>query len=323
MRTPSLLVSSLLLAAAVSSASAANLGVAGDYNLFALGSASLYNSQTQGRIAAYTDLKLVNYGAGTALADDAAYPSTLVAGEHITGVNGSILHGGVSAGGNVTFTRIAMPAGQVNAGGRIVLNSCYTPGGVYHAPEIPFNFDKVRQSCLGTSARLGALGANGVLHNAGGVLTLTGTKPGLNVFRLSSAVLARTNVLDISAPPGATVVVNVDGRIDRLAALDMKLHGVDSAHVLLNFPKASALAIGRIDVEGSVLAPNADVSFSNGDIDGTLIGDNLRGNGFGRLNTFQGSLPAPTPEPGTLLTLLLGGAAVFGMIGRRRLARSA
>ena len=74
----------------------------------------------------------------------------------------------------------------------------------------------------------------------------------------------------------------------------------DRQHVLFNFHQATSLAINSISIEGSVLAPWANVNFIGGQLNGTLISQSVMGIGQANLSLFQGNLPVtPTPEPAT------------------------
>jgi choice-of-anchor A domain-containing protein len=88
------------------------------------------------------------------------------------------------------------------------------------------------------------------------------------------------------------VIVNVSGTQVSMQNKVVKLTGTDRQRVVYNFYQATALTIGSITVEGTVWAPTADVTFSDGIINGTLLGNSLQGTRttFG-LAPFLGSLP--------------------------------
>lgn len=126
------------------------------------------------------------------------------------------------------------------------------------------------------SATAAALAVNGTVTKAGNVTTLTGTNAQRNVFALSMADLA--DPLDqlevkIVVPANSTVVINVTGSGD-LATFDVT--GADPSYVLWNFPSASTLTVKNIAFQGSILAPQADVSVYDCDMIGSVIARDIR-----------------------------------------------
>jgi hypothetical protein len=95
-------------------------------------------------------------------------------------------------------------------------------------------------------------------------------------------------------------------------------------NVLFNFSEAKSLDLNSISIMGSVLAPNADVKFNNGHINGNLIAGSLSGNGQSNLHLFKGEHPESletetesVPEPGTVAGIILSLAA-FGVSRRKK-----
>jgi choice-of-anchor A domain-containing protein len=70
-----------------------------------------------------------------------------------------------------------------------------------------------------------------------------------------------------------------------------QLLGADASRILYIFCGATDLTIQGVTVEGSVLAPDADITFNNGSINGTLVGSSLTGNGQSHVRLFGGCLP--------------------------------
>lgn len=92
----------------------------------------------------------------------------------------------------------------------------------------------------------------------------------------------------------------------------------DKQRVLFNFYTATSLAISGISVKGSILAPNAAVTFGNGNVEGNLIARELTGSGEAHNFLFSGSLPEISiPEPSVLA--LAGASLVLAGTRRRRL----
>src|SRR5262249_52585356 len=99
----------------------------------------------------------------------------------------------------------------------------------------------------------------------------------------------------ISAPAGATVLVNVSGDSAQMQNMGLSVSGTDRQHVLFNFAGATALTLGGIAVEGSVLAPRANVTFNNGNLEGTLVARSLAGSG--EFHNFPSQASVPTAQP--------------------------
>ena len=131
-------------------------------------------------------------------------------------------------------------------------------------------------------AYLASLPANGTTTINFNQVHLTANNPldsyvSLNVTRAQMAAAAGAG-LHITAPVGATVVVNISGSADSMTNMGIFLTGVDKQHVLYNFYESNSLTLSGIGVLGTILAPLATVNFS-GAIDGTLIASNLSGTG--------------------------------------------
>lgn len=68
--------------------------------------------------------------------------------------------------------------------------------------------------------------------------------------------------------------------------------------ILWNFPDAEVLNLSAITVQGSVLAPWADVVFTNGNIDGSMIAKNVTGRGEFHDFLFRHELECPPVDDG-------------------------
>ena len=79
--------------------------------------------------------------------------------------------------------------------------------------------------------------------------------------------------------------------------MGMSVSGTDRQHVVFNFSSATTLSMAGISVQGSVLAPRADVIFNNGNLEGTLVGRSLTGNGEFHNYTTLAQISAASPLP--------------------------
>jgi choice-of-anchor A domain-containing protein len=108
--------------------------------------------------------------------------------------------------------------------------------------------------------------------SAGDELNLSALR-GLNFFSVTGAQLTRVRKVRINGFPSSRVILNVqDGGPTSLANLgnDFTLQGMPGGSVLLNFPQAKQVTLHHSNLPASVLAPGADVVFTDGRIDGAL-----------------------------------------------------
>ncbi len=255
--------------------------MAGEFNVFVFGSLAQSATDAQGRVAAGGDAQLANYGVGDGLTNSAGQRDDLVVGGNLTYNQGQVFNGNLVTGGTAALTGVGLPNGAARQG-------------------TPVDFAAAASQLAGLSAAWAARAANGVTAVASGALRLTGTDPALDIFAVAGSQLAAATGLTISAPAGATVLVNVSGSAAQMQSFGIGVSGTDRQHVLFNFSAASTLTLGGISVQGSILAPQADVTFSNGNLEGTLIAHSLTGGGefHNFLPQIQIDSPAPpTPSP--------------------------
>ena len=297
-----MLAVAMSFAAVVTNANAGLIGPAGGYNAFIFGDYTLTNSSIEGGVAAGGNVRLNNF---TVDSTGHGANSALVAGGNIT-ANGGTINGNVAYGGAASITSATVSGTQSVA--------------------TPVDFTTARTTYQNYSTYLAALAPTGTVVSQYGGLTLTGSSSTLNVFNVSGAELASTNVFNLDVPQGSTALINIDGVTDSMQNFGFSL-GTSSQDVLLNFYQATALNASGIDIRASVLAPLATFTFTSGQLDGNLIAANFAGgpSSTGVLNDapFQGTLPSATSnvsrsvaEPSTLIMLATGLLAF--MLMRRR-----
>ncbi|MFT4176339.1 MAG: choice-of-anchor A family protein [Luteolibacter sp.] len=271
--------------------SAQSLGVATDYNYLVFGNATLQNSDAEGRVAVGGNANYSNYGIGDKLpAGSRGY--SLVVGGNLTYGNGQVFEGDVIYGGTL------------NAGQSFNVRNGSLIQGQY------LDFSAARNQLTSFSSSLSQLEATGSFLNEYGTLVFTGTDPNLNTFTIQASDISNSHGIRISAPEGSTVLINVAGASVDWKNMGINLSGTDKQRVLYNFYEATSLNIASISVQGSVLAPNADVTFNYGNLEGTLVANNLSGTGEFHHYAFQGTL-IPVPEPSSALLALLAGGIVL------------
>lgn len=290
-------------------ANAAALGPASGYNVFVLGDVNQYNTDIEGKLAAGGNVTLNTFGVGHRLPANSG--SVLVAGGHLNLANGEVQHGNAVYGGTAN-----LGAGVNIRDGSLVQGN-------------PIDFAAAGSYLQNLSTYLAGLTPNGTttVHTWGGI-DLNGNSANINLFNLLGSAVSTTNYFGINAPTGSTVVVNVSGQSVSLKNFGFNIQGVSRQKVLYNFFEATSLDASGISIEGSILAPFANFSFNNGQINGSIIAQSLRGNGESHNYGFDGDLPTPTPtpdpksvpEPGAMAGL---GLAATAFLASRRKQRPA
>ncbi len=281
-------------------------GDAGGYNIFIFGSGNFIatNADSTGDIAAGGNVMLSSYQVAGSVSGNTALvpnPARLVVGGTLTASNGEVGSGGSGTiYTNNTPTLSSFTAAAV--AGQTVISS--------------FSADETEYQNLSTF--LGGLSQNGsVSTGAGNALNLTGTSGTLNIFDISGSQItgASGGTINISAPAGSTVLINVSGSSATFANGSVNETNVGAATVLYNFVSATSVTLSSMDPEGSILAPDAGVVGSNGQMHGQLIAASY---GMGGEDStqfddvmFTGTLPAAVPLPAPVWLLLSGLALIM------------
>jgi choice-of-anchor A domain-containing protein len=220
----------------------------------------------EGKVAAGGTISLTDFAVGVRLpGSDIA--NTLVAGGDLTlsrgGVWGDAWYGG-SYGADPS---VVYPHGTVAQGTPI---------------DFAARFTELRS----LSSRLGGLPAHGVttLEPWGGIM-LRGTDPSLNVFDVNASAFSGAALWSIDAPAGSLVVVNIRGASATFSGFGTFFSGgIDQHDVLYNFVDATQIDAQGFGFWGTVLAPQANVTFNNGSWDGGIYARSLTGNAAGHSN---------------------------------------
>ncbi|MDQ7030805.1 MAG: choice-of-anchor A family protein [Ardenticatenia bacterium] len=260
-----------------------SLGLAGDFNVFIFGDVTQSSSDTEGRMAVGGHASLSAYSVGAVLPNSNGTRDDLVVGQTLVFNGGSVDNGNIVYGTAITLT-------SVSVGGTV-------------RQDTPIDFAAEAAWLRSRSTAWAALPPNGAttVQDWGqprAQITLTGSDEDLNIFSLAGADLARAHTLIIDAPASSTVLINVDGLNAQMDGFGFSLRGgVQRDHILFNFYQANTLTLQNIGVEGTILAPWADVSFPSGVIWGTLIAQSLTGAGQSNHVPFAGCLPGTTTTP--------------------------
>jgi choice-of-anchor A domain-containing protein len=306
----------LLITCSISQATL--LGPAADYSLFIFGNMEPGPwSDSQGRVAVGGNIGLSSFSIGL-LADPADY--SVVSGGNVNFASGTVYNGGIFALGNIQLNNFHVD-GDVTANGTIT----YGAGGVTitgdrtpnAAALSPVDFAGAYSYLSSTSLSLSAMAPTGITNvTPWHAITLTGSED-INIFNLNGGELSNAVSLTFNIGPDAIAIVNVSGTVDDFGGFGIFGYDGKLGNILYNFYDADQLTIHNIAVQGSILAPDADVAFNSGQINGTLIAGSLTGTGQSNLVLFDHDLfdhnnpVRPVPEPATVVLLGGGLAGVF------------
>ncbi|WP_339311839.1 DUF5057 domain-containing protein [Paenibacillus sp. FSL M7-0896] len=271
------------------------LGAGLDYNLIVINNqtaATINNLSIKGRVAVSGDVDFRNISGGATIYGNNANgdysQNALVVGGSLYYNNNITINGNAVYGGTYYYSGAA---DTQSIRGKVVKGS-------------PIDFSSLRDRMTSLSARLSTLTNNGSVESAYGTIKLTGTGDAkLFVFTVPAAMVASATSLNISVPSGSTVLVNTGSDSDTVKmALNTNLSGVDAAHVMYNFPSAESLEL-HYTLRGTFLAPNATVSFDNGELTGQVIAGSVTKMTTLFYSPFSGTFPVNE--------VLVPGSAVF------------
>ena len=330
-------------------ASPLTLGQAAGYNVFVFNNFTEYNTDAQGAMAVGGNFAPSNGGSFTiagALSNGAgAYD--LVVGGNFTMSGNSMGGGDLYVGGNLNWSDPSLPhnayvvgsvsngGGGGSAGGTIYHEGSYSGPSYISNQQVasgsiptPINFLSAQTSLDSLSTTLAGETPNGTVSSASGTYTLTGTSSGINIFNLTDSSYSGATI-NITAPAGSTVIINVAGSADSFSGGSINLNGVTNNDVIFNFNAATSLTVGSIAFNGTILAPFANVTGTYGQIDGELIAlsdagttqlnDEVFNGNLGNApggNQISQNLQSTTPEPSTWL-MLTGGLCAILLAGRK------
>ncbi len=315
----------LLLAAVPSYADTAwSLGAASGYNVFVFSNYSTWGwSDIQGSTAvggSFASFGSMGFDQTPGTASPAV--SGLVVGGSLTlaggqvngdawvgGATSSTMYGTFTVDGDLHYG--SAPTGHVNVYG----TSTALNGGA-----LPIDFVSAATSLTQLSNALSNMAANGTVSGNSSNYTLSATNCTICVFDVTGGSL---NSMTINAPAGATVIVNVSGTSNSFSNGQINYSGgATAANTIFNFGAATTLTASSIGFNGSILAPLATFTGTNGQINGELIAKAVSGESaeFESGNIFSGTLGTntslsnlATPEPSTWVLLLtaIAGLALF------------
>ncbi len=250
-----------------------NLGIASDYNVFAFDDMNQPSCDTEGKVAVGNNAALSNYSVGDKLDTLNGIQDVLVVGNTLEYESGAIYNG------NVVYGFLTnLPINQVS------INN----GTLRQDSVINFNSAETQLKTLCSTLKNYTVNGNVTVSNSD--LILTGTNPLLNVFSVTKDQVNNTSNFIINSPNGSVVLVNISGD-----GIEWKgghvVYGTAINNVIYNFYDAKNLLIKNIDIQGSILAPYADLEFPTGLISGQVIAKNINGAGQFNWDKFLGNIP--------------------------------
>ncbi len=154
-------------------------------------------------------------------------------------------------------------------------------GAVHEGIEIR-GFDREFEQLSLLSSHTGTVAEGGTVTRSNCTLVLSGSDPVRNVFGIDSPVAGNPCGIELDVPENSAVVVNVRGEAPVLSSFGLFLpedeggrRTTTARDILWNFPEAETVTISAVDLRGTVLAPFADVTFSNGELHGGVFAKSL------------------------------------------------
>ncbi|MCX7874526.1 MAG: choice-of-anchor A family protein [Melioribacteraceae bacterium] len=247
-----------------------DLGLAKDFNLFVLEDATQPSSDTEGKVAVGRDASFANYSIGDKLPPNSG--DVLIVGRNLTFTSGRVYNGDVAYGNSTN-----LPINQTSIDG-------------YLRKDNPINFAAAKTYLENLSQALSSYSTNGISQLQFSTLFFEGTDPHLNVFKVNASQINSSTSLEITAPNGSAVLINIEG--DNII-LDggLEVYGTAINNVIYNFYQATNIKITNIDVRGTILAPFAAVNFVSGVQNGQMICKSLTGTGQFNHAPFFGNIP--------------------------------
>jgi choice-of-anchor A domain-containing protein/uncharacterized repeat protein (TIGR01451 family) len=248
-------------------------GPATGFNVFVLGDINQPSADIEGKVAVGNNAYFSNYSVGDKLTNLNGSTDVLIVNNNLSFTSGAVYNGNVVYG-NVTN----LPINAVS-----ILNGTLRQ-------DHPIDFTAAGNYLNNLSTTLSNYTVNGTTAFAWNGLTLTGTNALLNVFTVNGTDLNSANSMEVDVPNGAVVVINVNGTNVQWHG-GLVVNGTAINNVIYNFPEAINLKISGIDVQGSILAPKAQLDYPAGVINGQVIAKNISGQGQFNNKLFLGNIP--------------------------------
>lgn len=267
------------------STTGSGLGIAGDYNAFIFGKATV-TASLKGNLAAGGDVTTGSVSINESNRNNVPY--ALVTGGDLNFSNGRI-YGNILHQGN--FTKV---------------NSGTISGGTYSKGEL-INFSVAQEYYENLSNQLALVHANGKYNLKDNNLYLTGTEE-VNVFHFTVGDQIENTPIDdernifpsgwpkLTVPDNSVMIYTIFGKTVNFNKAFGLPNGTTGENVIYNFPNATTLKVSGVNIKGSILAPKAALSFSNGQVHGNIIAASfINASSLIDVLPYKGPVPVPTP----------------------------
>ncbi|BEV08884.1 choice-of-anchor A family protein [Methylophilus sp. DW102] len=293
------LINGLILTAAFfanqSFANTIDLGVARDYNVFVFGNYESNNwNSISGAVAVGGNANIST----STISNSAKNSYGLVVGGNLTKSYGNVT-GTTWVGGSVTKPQYDY------------YNSYST------AATSPIDFVSAKTQLNALSDNLAATASTGsVSYNYGTNGYLSGTGSSVEYFTLSGSDLSNINNWSFSnIASGSTLILNVSGSSVNLTG---GWSAFSAYNVLFNFYDATSLTLNNINFSASILATDATIYGSSGNVTGTVVANNWNNSlTLGNSKFSSVAVTTPVPEPHNYALLMMGLIVILGFRARK------
>jgi choice-of-anchor A domain-containing protein len=235
------------------------LGVATPYDIFSIKQAKVWYSQVNGSIAGGGPVRLNQFSMATnpnlVSTDD-----VLISGAKLLVYNGIVGHG------NAVYCTTHVVDNSVT-----FLDSSQAP-----RQGCPIDFLQAKRELQDRSSGWGLLPATGTTTMLNGVLTLVGNDPSLNVFTVAHVDFQSARLLDVSTPPGAYALINVDGGSLIQGIWGVRITGATRRGVVVNAFQATYIHLKNVNFDASLLAPDAVLKMAELYVAGNSVAKNIQ-----------------------------------------------
>ncbi|WP_052404442.1 DUF5057 domain-containing protein [Paenibacillus sp. FSL H7-0737] len=257
------------------STTGSGLGIAGDYNAFIFGKATV-TASLKGNLAAGGDVT--------------------TSGVDINMSNGNKVPYAIVTGGNLNFTNGTVYGNIIHQGEFNRVDSGSIISGTYtKVNDTLIDFSAAKKYYENLSNQLAAVPQNGTTELKDGGLYVTGNRA-VNIFNFTANYFNQTGWTNVTALSGSTMIYTITGstvNVHKAFALPQDTTG---NNILYNFPDATTVNISGVEIRGSILAPKAALSISNGNVYGNVIAASLNtASCLIDILPYRGPVPVPTP----------------------------